>query len=283
MHTLKSSIVRSTFVLGPILLAVAAAQKPRLVLSLIILAGVGVLVLACRAWLHHKGLVRQAARMNAQLANSPCRYMERFGILEEVKVMGSLLRPHILLGMNLFAEENNWRQLVADAAVLRGPRHLSQVSTSQACITFLEHGGIHLLSEHSVEAKITSAAVDCVRQARWSEQALQQLQELRVPLMLTMERARGNTLLEPSLPKLKDAQEALRNQERQLRAALGESLDRLQTLREFLMVPAQIRPMIDCDLDELLGSRRFETMRQAYDRMIQIDVTLLKLVKEDTG
>lgn len=283
MHTLKSSIVRSTFVLGPILLAVAAAQKPRLVLSLIILAGVGFLALACRAWIHYKGLVRHTARMNAQLANSPCRYMERFGILEEVKVMGSLLRPHILVGMNLFAEENNWRQLITDAAVLRGPRRLSQTSTSQAWNTFLERGGIHLLGEHSVEAKITSAAVDCVRQARWSEQALQQLQELRVPLMLTLERARGNALLERSIPKLKDAQEILRNQERQLRAALGESLDLLQTLREFLMVPERIRPILDCNLDELLESKRFEAMRQAYDRMIQSDETLQELVKEDAG
>jgi hypothetical protein len=207
-------------------------------------------------------LIHHAVRINEQLKNAPCHYHERYGTLAEVRVIGSLLQPHILVGMNLFAEENHWHQLVVDAAVLQPPRHWNRVTSSQAWTAMLSTGGIELLAERSVEAKITAAAVNCIQEARWSEQALQQLQELREPLMLTLEKARGNALLESSIPNLQQAQEALRHEERQLRATLGDALVRLQTLREVLMVPERIRPILDCNLDELLDTQRHQPLHQ---------------------
>jgi hypothetical protein len=260
MKTIRASVLRSSFVWGPIILALVAARHPQLLLGLIILAAAASLLLLCRAWLFRKHVMRHAIRINKRLKNAPCRYLERYGTLADIKVIGSLLQPHILVGMNLFAEENHWHQLVVDAAVLQPPKPWNQITSFQAWITMLHSGGIELLAEQSVEAKITSAAVNCIQEARRSEQALQQLQELREPLMLTLEQARGNALLESSIPNLQQAQEALRREERQLRTALGDALARLQTLREVLMVPERIRPILNCDLEELLDTTPHERL-----------------------
>jgi hypothetical protein len=262
---------------------VLALAQPWLLLPLLLLALVGGSLLLHWGTGYRQRLEQLVQRMGKELANSPCGYGNRLGMIEGAMVLGPPLSPQVVIRLVLFDAESQWRQMPLEVVVLPPPRGLSRFTSSRAWEPYLQGAGILLLPELSVEAKATSAAVDCMRQARWSERALERLDALLQPLLQTIENAHGNELLEPSLPQLQRAQAAFKEEERKLQEALAGSLAMLENLREFLTVPEAIRPILNFDLDDLLDPQQFNDVRCSYEEVVVLQESYRQLLEEANG
>lgn len=269
--------------LALILTLVIAVAQPWLLLPLLLLGLVGLVLLAVTGRDYRQRLELLVARMGAELAQSPCRHQGRLGVLEGAIVLGPLLTPQVVVRLLLFEPGSDWRQMPLEVLLLQPPKGLARFTSSRAWGAYLEAAGIALLPELSVEARATAAAVDCMRQARWSEQAIGRLEALLQPLTQTIDCADGNELLEPSIPQLEKARAAFLTERRKLRSALAESLDMLENLREFLTVPEAIRPILTYELDELLDPQRFNDVRQSYEDVVLLQESYRQLLQQGGG
>jgi len=276
----QDSTLGCLVLLGLLLIPVIAVVQPWLLLPLLLLGLAGLVVVGVSGREYRQRLEQLVARMGAELAGSPCRYQGRLGLVDGAVVQGPLLTPQVMVRLIQFEPGSDWRQMQLDVVFLPPPRGLSRFTSSRAWLAYLEGVGIALLPELSVEAKATTAAVDCMRQARWSEQAIDRLEGLLQPLTQTIRCAEGNELLEPSIPQLEKARSTFLAERRKLRSAHAEALAMLENLREFLSVPEAIRPILNFELDELLDPQRFNDVRQSYEEVVLLQETYRQLVEE---
>jgi hypothetical protein len=135
----------------------------------------------------------------------------------------------------------------------------------------LGSAGITPLDALSVEARAVKAAMECIRERDWSHEALARLDGLNRGLLDTLAKARGNELLEASIPRLKQALSAFAAEEQRLRQARDSADSMLAKLHDFLSVPAAIRPILQFDLDQLFDPQRLADLEQSFAEVVQLN------------
>ncbi len=81
------------------------------------------------------------------------------------------------------------------------PADLSQLAGNTAIARFLAAAAITEVNDLAVEARATQAAIESLREIRWTEGAIEKLTDLLGSTRRTLAKARGNELLEPSIPQ----------------------------------------------------------------------------------
>ncbi len=152
--------------------------------------------------------------------------------------------------------------------------------SSAGVARWLREGGILLLDDLSVEAKATRAAMECLRERSWSREALGKLTGLRSSVVDTLEKARGNELLEPSIPQLQQALGAFEQEQRKLEQANRSAGEMLRKLHDFLSVPAGIRPILNFDLDQLFDPERFSALEQSFSEVVMLNDAFRQLSED---
>jgi len=132
------------------------------------------------------------------------------------------------------------------------PVERSRLRAASGVTTWLQSAGISLLDDLSVEAKAVRAAMACLKERHWTDDALTKLAGLTSALVETLEKAEGNELLESAIPQLQQALTAFEAEEYKLQQAHASAAEMLRKLNDFLSVPASIRPILTFDLDQLL-------------------------------
>jgi hypothetical protein len=145
---------------------------------------------------------------------------------------------------------------------------------------WLEAAGVSLLEELSVEAKATKAAMECLRELAWTEQALAKLDGLQGALIDTLAKAEGNELLEAAIPQLQKALQSFQGEQEKLQEALGSTSEMLHKLHDFLAVPEEIRPIISFDLDQLFDPQRFSALEQSFTDVVLLNEAFQELSRD---
>lgn len=159
------------------------------------------------------------------------------------------------------------------------PRQLT-LASAHGLAAWLDSGGITLLEELSVEARATTAAMECLRELDWIARALRKLEELRGSVRDTLAKAHGNELLEPSIPQLRQALDSFDAERQRLLSAQRGSSQMLRKLHDFLDVPEGIRPILNFDLDQLFDPHRFRLLEQSFSEVVLLNDSFREISKE---
>lgn len=224
-----------------------------------------------------KVLVEVADR---RVRHEACRVRERFGVVEAISLAGDLATPRIDIRCRTIADE--YDQLLEQNVQisLSPPADPKQLRTTTGINRWLDAGGIHLLAELSVEAKATGAAMECLREQAWAQEALDKLAGLRVSLVDTLTKAEGNELLEASIPLLQKALRAFEAEEEKLQQARLSASEMVRKLHDFLSVPEGIRPILSFDLDQLYDPQRFSALEQSFSEVVLLNDAFRELSRD---
>jgi hypothetical protein len=217
------------------------------------------------------------AAADRRVRHDPCRVGERFGEIESIRLAGNLQAPRIDVLCRMIA--------AADGA-LHG--ELQQVSLTPPAAAgslpdWLRAGGITLLEPLSVEAKATRAAMECLRERQWTEQALDNLDQLRGSVITTLAKAQGNELLEAAIPQLQQALNSFDQERQKLHAAHSSAGEMLRKLHDFLGVPDGIRPILNFDLDQLFDPQRLKDLEQSFSEVVLLNDAFRELADHGPG
>jgi hypothetical protein len=269
-------------VLGLIALALALAYWPFALAALVLgVAGcLGWQVLAQQGHQQLRGLVEAADR---RFRHDPCQFQGRFGLIESISLSGPLPSPEIRLRCRLITPSSVAGELVQQGRPTSGlgtedryvslvpPADRLRLRAASGVAAMLSSAGITPLDGLSVEAKAVKAAMECIRLRDWSSQALAKLDNLNRGLQDTLAKARGNELLEASIPQLQQAQVAFVVEEQRLRQARDSADSMLGKLHDFLSIPEAIRPILQFDLDQLFDPQRFADLEQSFAEVVQLN------------
>jgi hypothetical protein len=95
---------------------------------------------------------------------------------------------------------------------------------------------------------------------------------------LTM--AKGNELLEPSIPQLQQALSTFEEEQERLSGYLKESLSMLRKLNDFLSVPETIRPILNFDLDHVFDPGRFQQLEDPFQEVVTLNAVFQDLSRD---
>lgn len=211
-----------------------------------------------------KPLVEIADR---RVRHEACRVRERFGVVEAISLSADLATPGIDIRCRTIADE--YDQLLAQNVQisLSPPADAKQLGATSGIKRWLDAGGIRLLEDLSVEAKATQAAIQCLREQAWAQEALGKLEGIKVSLVDTLAKAEGNELLEASIPQLQKALRTFEAEEKKLQQARHSATEMVRKLHDFLSVPEAIRPILSFDLDQLYDPQRFSELEQSFSEV----------------
>jgi hypothetical protein len=223
-------------------------------------------------------VLAEAAERRVQLA--PCQIQNGFGVIQAIKLAGSLQTPRIDVHCSTLISNGN--AVVADEICisLSPPAERQQLRTSTGLASWLRSGGINQLEELSVEAKAVAAAVECLRERSWASQALADLDGLRGSVIDTLDKADGNELLESAIPQLQHALEAFNAERQKLHLAKRSASEMLRKLHDFLSVPEGIRPILTFDFDQLFDPQRFAALEQSFSEVVQLNDAFRQLSED---
>ncbi|MFM8604542.1 MAG: hypothetical protein ACKOBY_03235 [Cyanobium sp.] len=161
------------------------------------------------------------------------------------------------------------------------PRARQQLRTAAGLDDWLGRGGITRLEELSVEARATAAAMECLRERQWIEEALIRLETIRGALTDTPAKAEGNELLEASIPQLQQALASFEAENSKLQQARHSAAEMLRKLHDFLSVPDGIRPILSFDLDQqLFDPQRFADLERSFDEVVLLNDSFRQLSRD---
>jgi hypothetical protein len=212
-----------------------------------------------------KALVDGADR---RICGDACRVHACFGVVEGISLAGDLATPKIAFVCSTIGDEGGQLQAQTAHISLSPPAEPQRLRTMAGTSRWLNAAGIDLLEELSVEAKATKAAMACLRERAWTQQALARLAGLRASLVETLAKAQGNELLESAIPQLQNALQAFEGEQGKLLEALESTDGMLRKLHDFLTVPDDIRPIINFDLDQLFDPQRFSALEQSFAEVV---------------
>jgi hypothetical protein len=95
---------------------------------------------------------------------------------------------------------------------------------------------------------------------------------------LTM--AKGNELLEPSIPQLQQALSTFEEEQERLSSYLKESLSMLRKLNDFLSVPETIRPILNFDLDHVFYPGSFQQLEDSFQEVVTLNAVFQDLSRD---
>jgi hypothetical protein len=268
--------------LGVFGLALALAYWPFALAALVLgVAGrLGWQILEQQGHEQLRGLVQAADR---RFRHDPCQLRGRFGLIESIALIDPMPSSEIRVHCRLIAASSDDEQLaqqappasrlVAEDVYLRlvPPADRLRLRAASGVGAMLGSAGITPLDALSVEAKAVKAAMECIRERDWSHEALARLDGLNRGLLDTLAKARGNELLEASIPRLKQALSAFAAEEQRLRQARDSADSMLAKLHDFLSVPAAIRPILQFDLDQLFDPQRLADLEQSFAEVVQLN------------
>ena len=224
-----------------------------------------------------KALVEGAQR---RVRQDPCQVREHFGIVQSITLAGDLFTPRITIFCRTIANTGNQLDGEERCISLSPPPDPQLLRSSAGVVRWLREGGIVLFDDLSVEAKATRAAMECLRERSWTKEALDKLVGLRTSVVETLGKARGNELLEPSIPQLQQALGAFEQEQRKLEQANRSAAEMLRKLNDFLSVPASIRPILNFDLDQLFDPQRFSDLEQSFSEVVLLNDAFRQLSEE---
>lgn len=258
--------------------------------------GIGLLVLAvavvAQPFLQQKqrqlrSLVEAADR---RVRDRPCRVRQRFGTVQSISLAGDRLHPRLDIRCRLITPldgqakgEGGWEpQFKAEeiSLSLSPPSRQLTLGSADGLAAWLDAGGITLQEVLSVEARATTAAMECLRELDWIAGALRELEGLHSSVRDTLAKAHGNELLEPSIPQLRQALNSFEAERQRLLSAQRGSSQMLRKLHDFLGVPEAIRPILNFDLDQLFDPHRFSMLEQSFSEVVLLNDNFRELSKE---
>ena len=92
--------------------------------------------------------------------------------------------------------------------------------------------------------------------------------------------AKGNELLEPSIPQLQQALSTFEEEQERLSSYLKESLSVLRKLNDFLSVPETIRPILNFDLDHVFDPGRFQQLEDSFQEVVTLNAVFQDLSRD---
>lgn len=217
--------------------------------------------------LSQRQLQTLVAVADRRLRHDPCRVQGRFGVIEALSLAGDPARPRIDLRCRTIAADGYGSQAEELVISLGPPRARQQLRTAAGLDDWLGRGGITRLEELSVEARATAAAMECLRERQWIEEALIRLETIRGALTDTLAKAESNELLEASIPQLQQARHS--------------AAEMLRKLHDFLSVPDGIRPILSFDLDQqLFDPQRFADLERSFDEVVLLNDSFRQLSRD---
>ncbi len=224
-----------------------------------------------------KALVEQA---NLRVRNDPCQVQSRFGVIKAVQLAGDLATPSLEIHCCLLVDSGGQMQAEDQRISLSPPAERQQLCSGSGIGRWLAAGGITLLEDLSVEAKATRAAMECLRERAWTEDALTKMKTLKASVIATLAKAEGNELLEPAIPQLQEALRVFKAEHAKLLAAANSSEEMLRKLHDFLSVPEGIRSILNFDLDQLYDPNRFAELEQSFSEVVVLNETFRQLSRD---
>jgi Na+-transporting methylmalonyl-CoA/oxaloacetate decarboxylase gamma subunit len=262
-----------------VVLGLGLAFWPLFLLLAIVVLVIGVVANAAREANRQelKTLIEAADR---RLRGDACRVRDCFGVVEGLSLGGDLASPKIDVRCRTVADEGG--QLVGQGVhlSLTPPAEPQRLRSMGGTSRWLAAAGVSLLEELSVEAKATKAAMECLRELAWTEQALAKLDGLQGALIDTLAKAEGNELLEAAIPQLQKALQSFEGEQEKLQEALGSTSEMLHKLHDFLAVPEEIRPIISFDLDQLFDPQRFSALEQSFTDVVLLNEAFQELSRD---
>ena len=115
---------------------------------------------------------------NQRVRNDACQVQTFFGVIHSISLAGDLAAPR--LDIRCWMLVDNAGQLEGEdrRISLSPPAERQQLRTGSGIRRWLAAGGITLLEDLSVEAKATKAAMECLRERAWTQDALSKMGEL---------------------------------------------------------------------------------------------------------
>lgn len=231
----------------------------------------------------HQQLRALVAAADRRFRHDPCLVEGRFGLIESIALAGPMASAEIRVHCRLIAPRAASVEQGAHARPLSGlaakdvcvslapPLDRLRLRAASGVAAMLGTAGITPLDALSVEAKAVKAAMECIRERDWSSQALARLDGLNRGLQDTLAKARGNELLEASIPQLQQARAAFAQEEQRLLLARDSADSMLAKLHDFLSVPEAIRPILQFDLDQLFDPQRLADLEQSFAEVVQLN------------
>lgn len=228
-----------------------------------------------------QGVAEAAGR---RFAGDICRIGERHALLEAIlpEPFGAPVStgpPRLTLQLQILEEQSPEGGAgplqLAVRQERRGlpipPAEMGSLASMSAFARFLERQGIVMINDLAVEAKATRAALQCARERQWAQTSQQTLQQLIASTRSTLAKARGNELLEPSIPQLQQALRAFEEEWSKLQQHERQSNAMLRKLHDFLSVPEAIRPILNFDLDSLFDPSRLKDLEASFEEVVQLN------------
>lgn len=217
---------------------------------------------------------------NQRVRNDACQVQTFFGVIHSISLAGDLAAPR--LDIRCWMLVDNAGQLEGEdrRISLSPPAERQQLRTGSGIRRWLAAGGITLLEDLSVEAKATKAAMECLRERAWTQDALSKMGELKASVIETLAKAKGNELLESAIPQLQEALRVFKAEHTKLLEATNSTDEMLHKLHDFLSVPEGIRSILNFDLDQLYDPARFAELEQSFSEVVVLNETFRQLSRD---
>lgn len=267
-------------VAGLLLLMVAFWQQV-LVLALVIgLTAAVVKGLQAQRLARLQGLVQ---RVEQRFCGDVCRWEDRFARLEGIAVEPAASGPLLRLRLAGIGGEGDRLALEPATRLLPAPQDLLAVASNLGFSRWLEGQGITMISDLAVEAKATQAALTCLEEAAWAEGSLATIEGLIASAETTLTKARGNELLEASIPQLEQALAAFQAEQAKLSEHHRQARSQLRKLHDFLTVPETLRPILRFDLNGLFDPARLQALKESFAEVVVLNDTFRDLSRDRLG
>ena len=217
---------------------------------------------------------------NRRFAGDVCRWGDQYGLLEAIGITSPPAPARIEVKLATLGDEDGALALNQASVPLVPPADLGTITSNLAFKGFLESQGITLVNDLAVEAKATRAALNCQKESQWARQSLDTLQEMVRSASRTLAMAKGNELLEPSIPQLQQALSTFEEEQARLSGYLKESLSMLRKLNDFLSVPETIRPILNFDLDHVFDPGRFQQLADSFQEVVTLTAVFQDLSRD---
>ena len=226
---------------------------------------------------NHRQLQALVDDADRRVSQVPCQVKERFGVIHSLK-LASRLRVKV----SCCILTSNGKTLDTEQVFisLSPPAERLQLRSASGVTNWLRGGGIAQLADLTVECNAVKAAMECLRERSWTNEALAKLDGLRTSLIDTLAKAKGNELLEGAIPQLQQGLDAFNGEREKLQQANRNAAEMLRKLHDFLSVPASIRPILTFDLDQLFDPQRFSDLEQSFSEVVLLNDAFRQLSED---
>ena len=201
-----------------------------------------------------------------------CCYRDQYYLIDAVSTVNSATEQMwIHLSTRGLAESAGAVSVRSCVLKIEGPGDYRILRSSLGLISFLEESGLQLIDEMSVVCTALRASFDCLEQANWSRAGLKQISALEVDLKSTLTKAKGNELLEPSIPQLQDALASCGDQREKLSGYIDLSIKSSKKLYDYLAVPEGVRSIINFDVESLIDFSAFKDLEDSFNEVVAIN------------